>query len=547
MKHLKTLMAVAALCGGIAAPAGADEARFDVAVADAPARTFFEGLADGTPYNIVLEPGVGGTVTLKMKNVTLVEVLDAVREAYGYDYHRLPSGFVIDPPTLQTRLFQVSYIDLERRGTSRTRVASGQVGQSSSAQQQSPSSSGTDSQSQSLSEPPGSVFAGPGAAKEERVKEITGTSISTRSSSDFWPELETSLRALIGAEGGRTVVVNAESGLILVRATPRELRDVQQYLARTQQIATQQVIIEAKIVEVTLSDAFQAGINWAAIAKSGNGTFSAFQTGPQQGFPLPGLSGNNVNLLNQPSVPVTVSPGSNPITSAVTHTLGGAFALAVNTGSFASYVEALATQGKTTVLSSPRVSTLNNQKAVIKAGDDEYFVTGVTSSVLGVGTVGSQASNLDLAPFFSGVALDVTPQISEGGQIILHIHPTVSNVTPKILSVTANGQANSLPLAFSEVREADSVVKARSGQLIVIGGLMQVSKSTQDYRVPGLGDIPLLGNLFRSQQKTKQRSELVILLRPIVVENDGDWAQLSGEEIDHAAALDPKIRGPIAQ
>jgi MSHA biogenesis protein MshL len=380
MKHLRALMAVAALCGGIAAPAGADEARFDVAVADAPARTFFEGLADGTPYNIVLEPGVGGTVTLKMKNVTLVEVLDAVREAYGYDYHRLPSGFVIDPPTLQTRLFQVSYIDLERRGTSRTRVASGQVGQSSSAQQQSPSSSGTDSQSQSLSEPPGSVFAGPGAAKEERVKEITGTSISTRSSSDFWPELETSLRALIGAEGGRNVVVNAESGIVLVRATPRELRDVQQYLARTEQIATQQVIIEAKIVEVTLSDAFQAGINWGAIAKSGNNTFSAFQTGPQQGFPAPGLSGNNLNLLNQPSVPVTIG---NPITSAVTNTLGGAFALAVNTGNFASYVEALATQGKTTVLSSPRISTLNNQKAVIKAGDDEYFVTGVTSSVLG--------------------------------------------------------------------------------------------------------------------------------------------------------------------
>jgi MSHA biogenesis protein MshL len=298
---------------------------------------------------------------------------------------------------------------------------------------------------------------------------------------------------------------------------------------------------------VTLSDAFQAGINWAAIAKNGNGTFSAFQTGPQQGFPAPGLSGNNLNLLNQPSVPVTVSPGSNPITSTVSNTLGGAFALAVNTGSFASYVEALSTQGKTTVLSSPRVSTLNNQKAVIKAGDDEYFVTGVTSSVLGVGTVGSQASNLDLAPFFSGVALDVTPQLSEGGQIILHIHPTVSNVTAKILSVTANGQANSLPLAYSEVREADSVVKATSGQLIVIGGLMQVSKATQDYGVPGLSSIPLVGNLFRSQQKIKVRSELVILLRPIVVDGDGQWAKIAGEEVDHAGALDPKIRGPIAQ
>jgi MSHA biogenesis protein MshL len=544
MKHLRALMAAAALCGAIAQPAGADEARFDVAVTDAPARAFFQGLADGTPYNIVLQPGVGGTVTLKMKNVTLVEVLDAMREAYGYDYHRLPSGFVIDPPTLQTRLFQVSYIDLERRGTSRTRVASGQVGQSSSAQSQNPSTPGTDGQSQGLSEPPGSIFAGPGNGKEGHVKEITGTSISTRSSSDFWPELETSLRALIGTEGGRTVVVNAESGLVAVRATPRELRDVQEYLAKIQQIATQQVIIEAKIIEVTLSDAFQAGINWAAIAKSGNGTFTAIQTGPQQGFPAPGLSGNNLNLLNQPSVPVTFS---NPITSAATNTLGGAFALAVSTGSFASYVEALSTQGKTTVLSSPRVSTLNNQKAVIKAGDDEYFVTGVESSVLGVGTVGTQASNLDLAPFFSGVALDVTPQLSESGQIILHIHPTVSNVTAKILNVTANNQANSLPLAYSEVREADSVVKATSGQLIVIGGLMQVSKSTQDYRVPGLSSIPLVGNLFRSQQKIKQRSELVILLRPIVISGDGQWAQVSGEAVDHAAALDPKIRGPIAQ
>jgi MSHA biogenesis protein MshL len=543
-------LAILALACGLTPAAHADEARFDVSVTDAPARTFFEGLADGTPYNIVLEPGVAGAITLKMKHVTLVEVLDAVREAYGYDYRRLSTGFVIDPPAMQTRLFRVSYIDMERRGTSRTRVASGQVGQSSNpVYGGTPGTTGgaADSgQGQGLSEPPGAIFAQVGSKDSEHVKEITGTSVSTRSSSDFWPELEASLRALIGTDGGRTVVVNAESGIVAVRATPRELRNVHEYLAKIEQIATQQVIIEAKIVEVQLSDAFQAGINWAAIAKNGNSTYSAFQTGPQQGFPAPGLGGNNLSLLNQPSSPVTVGPG-NPITSTVSNTLGGAFALAVNTGSFASYVEALSTQGKTTVLSSPRVSTLNNQKAVIKAGDDEYFVTGVTSNVIGIGTTGSQTSNLDLAPFFSGVALDVTPQLSESGQIILHIHPTVSNVTAKILSVTANGQASSLPLAYSEVREADSVVKASSGQLIVIGGLMQVTRSTQDYRVPGLGDIPVLGNLFRSQQKIKQRSELVILLRPIVIEDGSEWTKIAGEEIDHAAALDPKIRGPVAQ
>jgi MSHA biogenesis protein MshL len=536
---------VAALSAAIVPAALAEEARFDVSVDEAPARTFFEGLADGTPYNIVLEPGVAGTVTLKMKNVTLVEVLDAVRDAYGYDYHRLPSGFVIDPPSLQTRLFQVNYIDLERRGTSRTRVASGQVGQSSNAQVPGGSAGQSVEQgTQGLSEPPGSVFAQAGAKDSEHVKEITGTSISTRSSSDFWPELEESLRALVGKDGGRAVVVNAESGIVAIRATPRELRDAEQYLHKIQQIATQQVVIEAKIVEVQLSSAFQAGINWAAIATRGNQTYSAFQTGPQQGFPAPGLGTNNLQLLNQPSAPVTVG-GNNPITSAVTNTLGGAFAFAVNTSNFSSYVEALSTQGKATVLSSPRVSTLNNQKAVIKAGDDEYFVTGVSSSTLG-GTTLAQTANLDLAPFFSGVALDVTPQLAESGQIILHIHPTVSNVTSKTLNVTANGIANSLPLAYSEVREADTVVKAMSGQLIVIGGLMQLDKTSQDYRVPGLGDIPVVGNLFRSQQKTLTRSELVILLRPVLVDDDAQWAELTKREEDHAAAIDPKVRNSFS-
>jgi len=532
--YSRLLLVLALILIGLTPAARGAEARFDLAVSDAPARPFFEGLADGTPYNIVLEPGVGGTITLKLKNVTLIEVLDAVREAYGYDYRRIPSGFVIVPAAMQTRLFQVNYIDLERRGTSRTRVASGQVGQSSSAATPGGVTQGSDGQSQGLSEPAGAVFAARNGGKEaDRIKEITGTSISTRSSSDFWPELETSLKGLIGTDGGRAVVVNAQSGIIAVRASPRELRDVQQFLDKIQDIAARQVILEAKIVEVELSSAFRAGINWAAIAEQGNRTISGFQTGPQRGF-----GSNDLQLLNQPSVPVTVGPG-NPVTSMLSNSLGGAFTLAVNAGSFNAYVELLATQGKTRVLSSPRVSTINNQKAVIKAGDDEYFVTGVSSNtVVGVGA--STASNLELAPFFSGVALDVTPQLSGDGQIILHIHPTVSDVTQKVLTVTVQNTTNSLPLAFSQVRESDSVVKAKSGQLIVIGGLMRSSHQVQDYRVPLLGDIPLVGKLFRSQQKTDDRTELVILLRPIIVESDDQWTQLTGQAMDHADALDPK-------
>src|ERR1700723_3889806 len=389
MMYARILLVIALLCSASVRAGSGDEPRFDVAVADAPARPFFEGLADGTPYNIVLEPGVGGTITLKLKNVTLIEVLDAVREAYGYDYRRIPSGFVIVPAAMQTRLFQVNYIDLERRGTSRTRVASGQVGQSSSAATPGGAAPGSDAQSEGLSEPAGAVFAGRNGGKDaDRIKEITGTSISTRSSSDFWPELEASLKDLGGTAGGRAVIVNAESGIIAVRANPRELRDVQQFLDKIQDVASRQVIIEAKIVEGELSSAFRPGINWAAIAQQGSRTISGFQTGPQQGF-----GSNNLQLLNQPSVPVTVGPG-NPVTSAVTNTLGGAFAVAVNAGSFSSYVEALSTQGKTTVLSSPRVSTLNNQKAVIKAGDDEYFVTGISSNTV-VGTASSTSNNID--------------------------------------------------------------------------------------------------------------------------------------------------------
>ena len=506
----------------------ADEPHFDVAVTEAPARPFFDGLVEGTPYNIVLEPGETTPITLKLKNVTVLDVLDAMRDAYGYEYRRISTGFLIIPPSLQTRLYQLNYIDLERRGTSRMRVSAGQTGQSSNPGSTTGSPSGAGQSQDGLSEPAGPVFES-GGRGNERIKEITGTSVSTRSSSDFWHDLEVSLRAMIGAGPGHSVVINSGSGIIAVRATPSELRDVSQFLDKLQSVSTRQVVIEAKIVEVQLSNDFQAGINWAAIGKNGAQTYGGFATGPQTGF-------GSTNLLNQPSNQVTVSPGVSPITSAVTNTLGGAFALAVNTADFSSYIELLSTQGKARVLSSPRVSTLNNQKAVIKSGSDQYFVTGVSTNTL-VGTSSSTNLNVDLAPFFSGVALDVTPQISESGEVILHIHPTVSQVTSNVQVLTVGSQTDSLPLALSQVRESDSIVKAKNGQLIVIGGLMQTTHSTEDYSIPGIGSLPVIGNLFKSQQKIDSRSELVILLRPMVIDSDEQWNSMTGEPRDpHASS-----------
>jgi len=168
----------------IPAPAVA-EPRIDVVVTDAPARPFFEGLADGTRYNIILEPGVAGTITLKLHNVTVPEVLDAVRETYGYDYRRMATGYVITAPAMQTRIFQINYLDLERRGTSRTRVESGQVSQGTGAQGGASGGGGSQSSGGSakteLSEPPGGVFGPNSSAQNAKVAEITGSSVSTRS------------------------------------------------------------------------------------------------------------------------------------------------------------------------------------------------------------------------------------------------------------------------------------------------------------------------------------------------------------------------------
>jgi MSHA biogenesis protein MshL len=524
--RLPPLTALAVACLLVSTPAhAADEARFDVDVADAPARAFFEGLVEGTQYNVVLDPGVAGTVTLKLRNVTVPQALAAVREAYGYDWREFPGGYVIVPPTLQTRLYQVDYLDLERRGTSRTRVTSGQVTQNATRAGQ----AGLQSADSAAQDGPAAV----GGA--DRPGELTGTSIATRTASDFWHDLEQSLKLLLGGDG-RSVVVNPQSGVVAVRATPKEQRDVGDYLARIQQVVTRQVVLEAKILEVELADGFQAGVNWAIVGRDGAKTVFGGLRGPQQGF-------GRDSLGSPPGEEVPVAPG-NPITGFVTNTLGSAFALAVDAADFNVFIEALKVQGATRVLSSPRVSTLNNQKAVIKAGSDEFFVTNVSSNTV-VGTSSATNRDVELTPFFSGIALDVTPQIAADGSVILHIHPTVSDVTEKVKTLTVAGSTDELPLAYSEVRESDSIVKARSGQVVVIGGLMRTARRKQDYGMPLLGDLPVLGHLFRSQQTSETKTELVILLRPVVVDDDAQWTGLVREPLDRAAALDPRATAGV--
>jgi len=461
------------------------EPRFDLKVNRAKARQFFMGLVDGSAYNMVLHPKVSGRITLDLKNVTVQEVMEVVRDIYGYDFEQSETAYSVFPNEIRTQIFNINYINVSRTGSSQMSVKSNTV----------------------TGEKAGS----------------SGSDIETTSTSAFWEKLDANIKALIGTKEGRSVLVSPQSGIVVVRALPQELRLVKKFIKETQEFVQRQVIIKAKILEVELNERFQTGINWASLQESGSDSALIGQTGGGTlfgGSNLSGIAGNSGDL----------NPAAlDQITGTTASAFGGMFSLALNLGSgFGAFIEVLKSQGDVHVLSSPQVSSINNQKAVIKVGTDEFFITNVTSTISAGAVTGTSTnqSNATFTPFFSGVALDITPQISENDEVILHVHPTVSSVTEKTKTVNAAATtALSVPLAVSSVRESDSIIRAKSGQVVIIGGLMQNSVEQRTSKVPLLGDIPLVGGLFRHSQDIDKKSELVILLKPIVTTSDEEMAE----------------------
>jgi MSHA biogenesis protein MshL len=535
------------------------EPRFDLSVNNAPASQVFMSLVAGTRYSMLVHPSVTGSITINLKDVNLREALDSIRELYGYEYKIESTRIFIQPAGVQTRVFQVNYLSAQRRGVSQLRVTSTTLSQTSGT-----TSSGTTATPGLAGFPATTGTPGTGGATGAGVLggAVIGDSsrLTTNQEAIFWSDLCEALAALtFPPEGGapaqgagtlsvpapedrqrgicnrrgpgdRSIVVSPHSGVIVVRATPAELRSVDNYLRATRVAVERQVMLEAKIIEVTLSEQFQSGINWAVFNRSGGFGQITRATSP-----------------GQPTASVTTQQLRDAATAQLLNGPAGAvLGLAVASSNFAALLTFLETQGHVQVLSSPRVATLNNQKAVLKVGDEQLFVSNVSVTPvtnLTTGAVTSALATPQFSPYFSGIVLDVTPQIDDAGNVTLHIHPSINDISNVQTNVNLGFGNVAVPTARSTIRETDTIVRVSDGSIVAIGGLMRTEVSDVRGGVPGVSDSGLAALLFRTTTRLTEKKELVILLKPTIIDSDRVWEQDLRETEDRVKKMYPAQQG----
>ena len=557
--------------------------RFDLTVSDAPAASVFNALVAGTRYSMLVPPGVTGTISVNLKDVTLREALDAIRELYGYEYRVEGTRIFIQPSGIQARVFQVNYLAGQRRGLSQVRVSSNMDTTVSSTS----GTSGTAGigANAGLAGAAGALGGGTGIIGGAPSRD--STRVTTNQEAIFWTDLCEALTAIVFPPGRatsgqppivstpglgtvqapderqreacnrryedqtgiRSIVVSPHSGVVVVRGTAAELRNVDGYLRATRVAVERQVMLEAKIVEVTLAEQFQSGVNWAIFGRSGGvGQLTRPLASPR--IPT-NFESRNPSLVNATTVDPTLSARTVATAAVADQLIGGpggaVTGLAVASSNFGALLTFLESQGNVQVLSSPRVATLNNQKAVLKVGQDQLFVSDVEVTPPTLNAVGATTTRPTIAPrfstYFSGIVLDVTPQIDDRGNITLHIHPTINDVTTTIINMDLGESQNvNVPTARNTIRETDTIVRVTDGSIVAIGGLMRTEVNDVRGGAPGVPDTGLTGFLLRSTNRVVEKKELVMLIKPTIIDSDSDWDRDLTEARGRLDALDGEMK-----
>ena len=440
-----------------------------VVVQDVPVRELLFAIARDAGVNVDVNPNVLGVVSLNVVDRTLPQILDRIGRQIDIRWRIDPiSGLEVEADTPFLKTYQVDYVNVARESTTDFTVTS--------------------------------AFGSVGGADSGTTGSNNSTAALRQTSTNrFWETLNANLLAIMGEAGGGeadqgsvNVISNVENGIVLVRGTSRQHNEIQRFLDFVRSRSLAQVLIEATIVEVELSDQYQSGVDWAVIGRD-SGQLDFVQ------------SLNGLNLTESPVSTLTLDRSAGP-------------------DALATSMRMLSQFGNLRVLSSPKLMALNNQTAMLRVVDNRVFFTvdvqaGTPATVNGPGTPPTYTSEINTVPV--GFVMGVTPQIGEGDQVTLNVRPTISRILRYVNdpnpTLSNYNVVNGIPEV--QIREMESILKVYSGQIAVLGGLMQDSIDDQTSGLPGLSRLPGVGGLFSYKDEVAKKTELIVFIRPVVIKD----------------------------
>ncbi len=456
---------------------------YTVVVHDVPIRELLFSMARDAKLNLDISNDIEGTVTMNAIDQTLPKILDRISKQTSIRYQLVDDTLRVEADTPYLKTYSIGYLNMAR-------LSSGSVEVSSEI-----SSTGM-----------ADVEGGAGGGSQSgKGGNDSSSFVQNSSNNQFWRTLTINISSLIGeaVKAGKSdhvdtsdrIIVNRESGMIAVKATAKQHEQIQGFIDQVLDSVRRQVLIEATIAEVQLSDRYQAGIDWSLVTSDPNTTTTQ------------DLLGGNLGQTPFFSFNLAETIDGNPLNVTL---------------------KALETFGDVKVLSSPKVMAINNQSALLKVVDNEvYFTTDVEAVPGSVNQNATVAIDTDVNTVPVGLVMAVTPFIDENDVVTLNVRPTISRIIDFVAdpnpALAEAGVISEVPVI--QVREIESVLKIENGDTAVIGGLMQdqIDKSTSG--VPILSSIPLVGSLFRYQDDQYVKSELVIFIRPVVTRD----ASLTGD------------------